>query len=958
MAYSPPPVTVVYTSPSLAGAALEAARLLRAASGVRGAALSLPTLVGSGGGDVKLCPADGPIVPIVALALATDAAPWVEELANACPRLRGVALRAAGDAHVYAGDSDAHGVHADAIAGAAAAGAADAIAGAASADPLPRVATFVISAASPRGVRCGVWTWARLALGAAATLGAEHVPIAAPSLGAALLRAAVAAPSTTAVPRFAVRGLFPWSNFAMGADSFDAGAWRAYVASLSSLRLNTLQLHNYNDDDHRTYGVQPFVWFGEQADILPDGAVARAHAAWHFTNLNTFDHSSSFETGWARNTSDFDGGAGSLYPADCFGSPLQTGLLDRCPRPSTPSAVTGLFADAARFYNASVWRPARAAGVSLSVAVGVPLSLPAPRDAVWAPVSGHFCASLPFIHTGSEAPAACAALCAAMQCTCFDTGTPPAGQPPPNGAPCRITLLGNATAPSAWDYTANARAIAGGAAAQLAAYTGTLARLASAYAGGADTLVLWAQIASTLADFEAVVEELPIAAAARDALGLSLGLATGGWNLGPPSNLTFLDSVAAPEVTLSTLLPGEGSGDEPPSGLAAVAHHNAWTIPWLEGDNGLLAPQLWVHRTLRQLDEGAAARRVTGALAIHWRVAQCAPAATALALGAWAATTPQDAFAEYVSAAFGLPRGGAPALEPLRARIVDAFLALDGNGSWTGEPLPQVSFDASSGAAPTSDASVAATWAFVERTWEPLAAEAAHTFGVPLRATRRLAYWIAQWRASRAKQTLMLRARDWSAVWAAITAAPPAQRAGLAETRGLPALTALARAYDAIISPLLGAADTFGDIGVLTEVNGATYPAVASAAANLRTLVDVPPDALPNKTYAGAPHVWAPGVAPSAPSGGAWAVDVWTISTSPVAGAQLCVVAPSPAPPACTPMSHIAGGVWRGSLTMGARGTVLDVYATVALSDGTELRLPDGAPEADVWTVLAEDESE
>ncbi len=120
--------------------------------------------------------------------------------------------------------------------------------------------------------------------------------------------------------------------------------------------------------------------------------------------------------------------------------------------------------------------------------------------------------------------------CAGLLSTCFDTGVPP-----PNATAtafaCRISLLGNATAPSSWGYKAHPLdEPAPSAAAVQAAYAGTVARAAAVYAGGIDVLVLWAQIQSTPADFAGVAAELPLAQAALTATGNGhVRLATGGW---------------------------------------------------------------------------------------------------------------------------------------------------------------------------------------------------------------------------------------------------------------------------------------------------------------------------------------------------------------------------------------------------------------------------------------------
>jgi hypothetical protein len=152
----------------------------------------------------------------------------------------------------------------------------------------------------------------------------------------------------------------------------------------------------------------------------------------------------------------------------------------------------------------------------------------------------------------------------------WDWGAPPANATGPNAFACRLSALSNATLPSSWGYTAHP--LLGGAngsdAAVQRAYEGTVARAAQVYAGGGpDVLMLWTQIQSTPEDFAATARELPLAQAALTAAGLGprVRLATGGWNLGPPDNATYLDGVAAPDVTLASLLGDEGCTDPTPA---------------------------------------------------------------------------------------------------------------------------------------------------------------------------------------------------------------------------------------------------------------------------------------------------------------------------------------------------------------------------------------------------------
>ena len=921
-----PPLAAILTSPSASRAVRVAAktltRALRSAAPEHAPApmLSPSAACSAPYGASLFILASSPSEAAAVAAAAAAACPFAAAAAPAlaAQAARVLAASAVGDAAL---DSDAH----TALAVPHPAGGAQ---------------VFVLAGGgAPRAALYAVTSFTRAALGAAYTLGASFVPPAIfPSALLPAAAAALAAAPLVAAPRFADRGLFPWHDFTMGPDWLDKAAWQAYLESMGSLRFNTLMLHNYNSDDHRGYCPQPIIWYGGAADILPGGEVARAYPAWQDTSLNAKDHPAGQNQGWARNATSYDGGAGELFPFDCAGSVLQAGRADRCPYPVDHAAAVSTFAEAAEFFN-HTFRAARALGVSMAAAVGAPLSVPPPAGASYGLVSGAYCSGLPFTYLGNDAPDACAARCAGLLCTCFDTGTPPSNPSPSDNAyACRISLLGNATAPSAWNFTAHPlNSPPPSAAAVQAAYEGTVARAAAVYDGGLDLLMLWTQIQSTPEDFAGVAAELPIAQAALTATGNGhVRLATGGWNLGPKGNITYLDGVTAGNVTLSSLMGDEGV--LPPDPAFGQLRHAAWTIPWLEGDNGLLRPQLYVPRTLAQVETSAAARTVRGTLAIHWRVLPCAPAATALALSAWAPNvTAAEVFTEFVSAAFALPSGH-PALQPLAA----AFAAVDdsgtpGWGSW-------VTFDLAQ-RVPASDTAVNQSYAFIETTLVPLRPLVVNE---PV-ASRALEYWIAAYTAARHFQLQQLRWRDYLAAWATIEAAPAGQRPALAAARGLPALAAVSAQYSAVLASLLPAIESFGDIGVVNDVNQNTYnQGVATGAAQLAEYVAVPASALPVRAYAGPPHAAAPNVRSLVLAGDDFDTEVWVVDITPPLSVQLCLAAAGAEAFTCTPLARVGGQVYRGAVQPPAED--FDAYVSVMLSGGGTLLLPPGAPEVP-WRV-------
>jgi hypothetical protein len=87
--------------------------------------------------------------------------------------------------------------------------------------------------------------------------------------------------------------------------------------------------------------------------------------------------------------------------------------------------------------------------------------------------------------------------------------------------------------------------------------------------------------------------------------------------------------------------------------------------------------------------------------------------------------------------------------------------------------------------------------------------------------------------------------------------------------------------------PWLEGDKSFGDIGVVNDVNQNTYnQGVALAAAQLAQYVAVPPAALPSRAYAGPPHAAAPSARDLVLVGEAYEAEVWALDAAPPAGAH------------------------------------------------------------------------
>jgi hypothetical protein len=216
--------------------------------------------------------------------------------------------------------------------------------------------------------------------------------------------------------------------------------------------------------------------------------------------------------------------------------------------------------------------------------------------------------------------------------------------------------------------------------------------------------------------------------------------------------------------------------------------------------------------------------------------------------------------------------------------------------------------------------------------------------GLPV-ASRRLEYWISSFSAAREQQRQQLRFADYTAVWTRIESAPPSQRPSLAASIGLPALAALSAAYDAVGVALMSALDSFGDIGVLNDLNQQTHSqGVAVAAEQLGTYVSVPPSVLPVKTYSGPPRALSPNASPVILQGAPFTIDIWVVSQAPPAAVQLCT-AIAAASLACVPMTRVGtGAVYRASIEPPAPD--FEAWAVVSLGGGNgTLYVPESAPD-------------
>lgn len=167
-------------------------------------------------------------------------------------------------------------------------------------------------------------------------------------------------------------------------------------------------------------------------------------------------------------------------------------------------------------------------------------------------------------------------------------------------------------------------------------YEGTFRRIARAHP--LDYYWLWTpeswtwrgnsskQLAATVADIYLAYE-------AHQAVGSPCQLATSGWVLGPQEDRSALDKHLPKPIAISALSRHVGHQPIDPA-FADAKDRPRWAIPWMEDDNDLASPQLWVGRN-RQDAADALAYGCTGLLGLQWRTRILGPNIAALAQAGW-----------------------------------------------------------------------------------------------------------------------------------------------------------------------------------------------------------------------------------------------------------------------------------------------------------------------------------
>jgi len=167
-------------------------------------------------------------------------------------------------------------------------------------------------------------------------------------------------------PLFELRGIQPFHDFFEGPDWWNTDDYKAYASQLAKLRMNFIGLHNYPERSGGYPGPEPTVWIGLPEDCDEQGRVTHSYPAFFANTLRP---------GWGNvpmKTSQYVGGAASLFDTDAFGPDVQKGHF---PWPSEPAACNEIFNRTADMYR-DAFGFARSLGIKICVGTETPLTIP------------------------------------------------------------------------------------------------------------------------------------------------------------------------------------------------------------------------------------------------------------------------------------------------------------------------------------------------------------------------------------------------------------------------------------------------------------------------------------------------------------------------------------------------------------------------------------------------------
>lgn len=143
----------------------------------------------------------------------------------------------------------------------------------------------------------------------------------------------------------------------------------------------------------------------------------------------------------------------------------------------------------------------------------------------------------------------------------------------------------------------------------------------------------WTWQGNSVEQMQTTVADVHIALDALDAVDAPFRLATCGWVLGPKDDRAAFDRMIPKRIAVSAISRNIGHEPVDPA-FGQVEGRDKWAIPWMEDDNCLSSPQLWVGRTRKDAAD-ALAHGCTGLMGLQWRTRILGPNISALAQAGW-----------------------------------------------------------------------------------------------------------------------------------------------------------------------------------------------------------------------------------------------------------------------------------------------------------------------------------
>jgi hypothetical protein len=454
--------------------------------------------------------------------------------------------------------------------------------------------------------------------------------------------------------------------------------------------------------------------------------------------------------------------------------------------------------------------------------------------------------------------------------------------------------------------------------------------------------------------FQATVRDVQAALGALDSLGNPFTLATSGWVLGPAHDRAALDKVLPKSIPMSCINRETGHDIVEP-GFAGLEGRPKWAIPWMENDPNLVSPQPWVGR-MRY--DAADARRLgcTGLLGIHWRTKILSGNIAALAWAAWdqsyapadwRVTSPprkgpkdkpakveirrtmpvEDFYVDFARANFGDPA----------AREIGRLLArIDGSN------LPEPSHW-EKGPGGINIAKVdRSRYGFVEQ----LEGLRGSVQGVG--TLERFDYWLNTYRYMRAlAQVGSLRA-ELDRAMASLDKEKDARKRNKQANAAISVRLRLGRAWETMLSHLIAATDTPGDLGTIANLEQHNRGHNTFLSTHDEKLVRVlghplPPESVLSKEYRGPARLAVPTVRSQARTGESLSIRVFAIDREPVKAVVLYWRSMGRGGFVAVPATHVGRAVYQASLPHASSG--MEYYLQAETASGRRLTWPVTAPD-------------